>query len=184
MNTLGSWANNLTNSLERASTWVLSLFYLLITLSIIMTNSIVSEVALSYKNRVPYNQRQKVITSHSAYEVLTNIFPADTIDYRETFIVLYLNRAHQVLGYSIVAEGGTACVAVDVKMIIQTALLANASAIIIAHNHPSGNLHPSMEDSRLTQRVSEAAKLFDIKVLDHLIITSENFYSFSENGDI
>ena len=78
-----------------------------------MTNSIVSEVALSYKNRVPYNQRQKVITSHSAYKVLTTIFPADTIDYRETFIVLFLNRAHQVLGYSIVAEGGTACVAVD-----------------------------------------------------------------------
>ena len=115
-----------------------------------MTNNIVSEVALSYKNRVPYNQRQKVITSHSAYEVLTNIFPADTIDYRETFIVLYLNRAQQVLGYSIVAEGGTASVAVDVKMIIQTALLANASAIIIAHNHPSGNLRPSIED-RYTQ---------------------------------
>ena len=149
-----------------------------------MTNNIVSEVALSYKNRVPYNQRQKVITSHSAYEVLTNIFPADTIDFRETFIVLYLNRAQQVLGYSIVAEGGTTSVAVDVKMIIQTALLANASAIIIAHNHPSGNLRPSIEDNRLTQRVAEAAKLFDIKVLDHLIVTSETFYSYSDNGNI
>ena len=184
MNIRGSWANNLTNLLERASTWVLSLFYLLITLSIIMTNSIVSEVALSYKNRVPYNQRQKVITSHSAYEVLTNIFPADTIDYRETFIVLFLNRAHQVLGYSIVAEGGTACVAVDVKMIIQTALLANASCILLAHNHPSGNLRPSVEDNRLTDRIREAAKLFDIAVLDHIIITNESFYSFSDNGNI
>jgi DNA repair protein RadC len=150
----------------------------------IMTNNIVSEVALSYKNRVPYNQRQKVITSHSAYEVLTNIFPADTIDYRETFIVLYLNKASQVLGYSIISEGGTASVSVDVKLIIQAALLANASAIIIAHNHPSGNLRPSIEDNRLTKRVAEAAKLFDIAVLDHLIVTSESFYSFSDNGDI
>ena len=73
---------------------------------------------------------------------------------------------------------------VDVKLIIQAALLANASAIIIAHNHPSGNLRPSIEDNRLTKRVAEAAKLFDIAVLDHLIVTSESFYSFSDNGDI
>lgn len=149
-----------------------------------MTHNIVSEMALTYRNRVPYNQRQKVITSHGAYEVLTNIFPADTIDYRETFIVLYLNKASQVLGYSVISEGGTASVAVDVKLIIQAALLANASAIIIAHNHPSGNLRPSIDDNRLTKRVEEAARLFDIKVLDHLIVTSESFYSFSDNGDI
>lgn len=149
-----------------------------------MTNNIVSEVALSYKNRVPYNQRQKVITSHGAYEVLTNIFPADTIDFRETFIVLYLNKASQVLGYSIISEGGTASTVVDTKMVIQTALLANASCILLAHNHPSGNLRPSIEDNRLTKRVEEAARLFDIKVLDHLIVTSESFYSFSDNGDI
>lgn len=149
-----------------------------------MTNNIVSEVEISYKNRVPYSQRQKVTTSHSAYEILTQLFPADSIDYRETFIVLYLNRASQVLGYSIISEGGTASVSVDVKLIIQAALLANASAIIIAHNHPSGNLRPSIEDNRLTKRVAEAAKLFDIAVLDHLIVTSESFYSFSDNGDI
>lgn len=149
-----------------------------------MTHNIVSEMALTYKNRVPYNQRQKVITSHGAYEVLTNIFPADTIDYRETFIVLYLNKASQVLGYSVISEGGTASTVVDTKMVIQTALLANASAIIIAHNHPSGNLRPSIDDNRLTKRVEEAARLFDIKVLDHLIVTSESFYSFSDNGDI
>jgi DNA repair protein RadC len=98
--------------------------------------------------------------------------------------VLYLNKASQVLGYSIISEGGTASVSVDVKLIIQAALLANASAIIIAHNHPSGNLRPSIEDNRLTKRVAEAAKLFDIAVLDHLIVTSESFYSFSDNGDI
>lgn len=149
-----------------------------------MVNNIVSEVTLSYKNRVPYQQRQKVTSSDNVYEILKTIFPAETMDYRETFIVLYLNKAHHTLGYSIISEGGTSRVAVDVKMIMQGALLANASAIIIAHNHPSGRLHPSAEDRNLTKRVEDAAKLFDITVLDHLIVTSEDFYSFSNNGDI
>ena len=149
-----------------------------------MTNNIVSEVELSYKNRVPYSQRQKVTNSSSVYEVLRNIFPSETIDYRETFIVLYLNKAHQILGYSVVAEGGISQVAVDVKMIMQGALLANASVIILAHNHPSGNLNPSLEDRKLTEQVAEASKLFEIRVLDHLIVTSESFYSLSDNGYI
>ena len=149
-----------------------------------MTNNIVSEVEISYKNRVPYSQRQKITTSHSAYEVLTQLFPADTIDYRETFIVLYLNRASQVLGYSIISQGGTTSTVVDTKMVVQTALLANASCILLAHNHPSGNLRPSQEDNRLTDKIREAAKLFDIAVLDHIIITNESFYSFSDNGNI
>ena len=74
--------------------------------------------------------------------------------------------------------------AVDVKMIMQGALLANASVIILAHNHPSGNLNPSLEDRKLTEQVAEASKLFEIRVLDHLIVTSESFYSLSDNGYI
>ena len=149
-----------------------------------MTNNIVSEVELSYKNRVPYNQRQRISNSQGAYEILTNLFPENTMDYRETFIVLYLNRANQVLGYSVISQGGTTCTTVDVKMIIQTALLANASCIMLAHNHPSGNLHPSSDDNRITNRIIEAARLFDITVLDHIIITNESYYSFTDNGNI
>lgn len=149
-----------------------------------MKNNIVSEVEIYYKNRVPYSQRQKVTTSHSAYEIFAQLFSTDTIDYRESFIVLYLNRASQVLGYSVISQGGTASTVVDIKMVFQTALLTNASCIILAHNHPSGNLQPSIEDNRLTDRIKEAAKLFDITVLDHIIITNESFYSFSDNGNI
>ena len=149
-----------------------------------MKNNIVSEVEIYYKNRVPYSQRQKVTTSHSAYEIFTQLFSTDTIDYRESFIVLYLNRASQVLGYSVISQGGTASTVVDIKMVFQTALLTNVSCIILAHNHPSGNLQPSIEDNRLTDRIKEAAKLFDITVLDHIIITNESFYSFSDNGNI
>ena len=149
-----------------------------------MKNNIVSEVELTYKNNVPYNQRQKISNSQGAYEILTNLFPENTMDYRETFIVLYLNRANQVLGYSVISQGGTTCTTVDVKMIIQTALLANASCIMLAHNHPSGNLHPSSDDNRITNRIIEAARLFDITVLDHIIITNESYYSFTDNGNI
>ena len=149
-----------------------------------MTNNIVSEVELTYKNNVPYNQRQKISNSQGAYEILTNLFPENTMDYRETFIVLYLNRANQVLGYSVISQGGTSNTTVDIKMVIQTALLANASCIMLAHNHPSGNLHPSSDDNRITNRIIEAARLFDITVLDHIIITNESYYSFTDNGNI
>ena len=149
-----------------------------------MKNNIVSEVELTYKNNVPYNQRQKISNSQGAYEILTNLFPENTMDYRETFIVLYLNRANQVLGYSVISQGGTSSTTVDIKMVIQTALLANASCIMLAHNHPSGNLHPSSDDNRITNRIIEAARLFDITVLDHLIITNESYYSFTDNGNI
>ena len=149
-----------------------------------MKNNIVSEVELTYKNNVPYNQRQKISNSQGAYEILTNLFPENTMDYRETFIVLYLNRANQVLGYSVISQGGTSNTTVDIKMVIQTALLANASCIMLAHNHPSGNLHPSSDDNRITNRIIEAARLFDIKVLDHIIITNESYYSFTDNGNI
>lgn len=149
-----------------------------------MKNNIVSEVELTYKNNVPYNQRQKISNSQGAYEILTNLFPENTMDYREIFIVLYLNRANQVLGYSVISQGGTSNTTVDIKMIIQTALLANASCIMLAHNHPSGNVQPSSDDNKITKRIMEAAKLFDITVLDHLIITSENYYSFTDNGNI
>ena len=149
-----------------------------------MKNNIVSEVELTYKNNVPYNQRQKISNSQGAYEILTNLFPENTMDYRETFIVLYLNRANQVLGYSVISQGGTSNTTVDIKMVIQTALLANASCIMLAHNHPSGNLRPSSDDNRITNRIIEAARLFDITVLDHIVITNESYYSFTDNGNI
>lgn len=149
-----------------------------------MKNNIVSEVELTYKNNVPYNQRQKISNSQGAYEILTNLFPENTMNYRETFIVLYLNRANQVLGYSVISQGGTSSTTVDIKMVIQTALLANASCIMLAHNHPSGNLRPSSDDNRITNRIIEAARLFDITVLDHIIITNESYYSFTDNGNI
>ena len=96
-----------------------------------------------------------------------------TICYKEYFKVLFLNQANQILGYTLISEGEITETCADVRLIIQAALLTNSEALILAHNHPSGNLKPSTEDIRLTKQVTDAAQLMRIKVLDHIIITDE-----------
>lgn len=144
----------------------------------------VAEVELSYRNRVPYNERKRVIDSHTAYKVLLENYSENTIGYRESFKVLYLNKAYQVLGCSTISEGGITATCADVRNVLQGALLTNATAMILAHNHPSGSTRPSNEDDKLTRKIVDAARIMDIQVNDHIILTSENFYSYSDEGRI
>ena len=144
----------------------------------------VAEVELSYKNRVPYKERKKVQTSLDAYNLLINNHDDDTIDYKETFKVLYLNQASQVVGCFTLSQGGITSTCVDVRNILQGALLTNAVAMGLAHNHPSGNTRPSREDDKITNQVSKAGELLNIKVLDHIIFTREDFYSYGDEGRI
>ena len=144
----------------------------------------VVEVELSYKNRVPYKERKKVQTSLDAYNLLINNHDDDTIDYKETFKVLYLNQASQVVGCFTLSQGGITSTCVDVRNILQGALLTNAVAMVLAHNHPSGNTRPSREDDKITNQVSKAGELLNIKVLDHIIFTREDFYSYGDEGRI
>ena len=144
----------------------------------------VAEVELTYKNRVPYNERKKVLTSHDAYSILLNIHDDDTIDYTETFKVLYLNQASQVVGCNTISQGGITATCVDVRNIMQGALLTNAVAMVLGHNHPSGSTRPSKEDDRLTNQIVKAGELLNIRVLDHIIFTREHFYSFNDEGRI
>jgi DNA repair protein RadC len=115
---------------------------------------------------------------------LRNNFSDDTIDYRETFKVLYLNQNCQILGCFTISEGGITNTLADVRMILQGALLTNAVAMILAHNHPSGSIRPSRQDDALTRKIVEAANLMDIKVNDHIILTNEEFYSYCDEGRI
>lgn len=142
----------------------------------------VGEVELAYKPTT--RDRSKVINSADAYKVLLPTFKEGTIDYKEYFKVLFLNQASQVLGYTQISEGGITETAVDVRLILQAALLTNSVSLILAHNHPSGNLKPSKQDIELTKHIKEAAKLIRINLLDHIIMTSESYYSFSDEGDI
>lgn len=148
------------------------------------TNFKVAEVQLSYKNSVSYKKRTKITNAKDAYKVMLKIHNDDTIDYTETFRVIYLNHANHVLGWRTISEGGLNSTYCDVRTILQGALLTNAVAIILAHNHPSGNVKPSMEDIKSTAQITKAAKLLDIMVLDHIIYTRENCYSFADDGEI
>jgi DNA repair protein RadC len=95
---------------------------------------------------------------------------------------MLLNRSNRVLGISCISKGGISGTVVDVKIILQTALKANASGLIISHNHPSGNLTASSEDIKITVKLKNACKLLDLSLLDHLIITDEGYLSFADEG--
>ena len=106
------------------------------------------------------------------------------IDLREAFIVLMLNRANKPICIYVASIGGINGTVADPKTIFQSAILCGASGMIISHNHPSGNTEPSEADKRITKQFSEGGKLLDIAVLDHVILTEKDYYSFADNGVI
>ena len=105
----------------------------------------------------------------------------DTIEHKESFKLLLLKRANRVLGICTISEGGINGTIVDVRVIMQYAIKANASGIIMCHNHPSGNLDHSKGDEYITEKVEKAGKLLDIALLDHIIITKLNYKSVMDN---
>jgi DNA repair protein RadC len=110
---------------------------------------------------------------------------SNTLEYVEEFKILLLNRANAVLGIVPISKGGVSGTVTDVRVILQAAVLSNASGLIICHNHPSGNLNPSDADIRITQKIKEASGIMDIQLLDHLILTSDDSYhSFADNGQV
>ena len=142
----------------------------------------VGEVELTYKPK--FKSQHKLASSEDAYKYILPTYKEGTICYKEYFKVLFLNQANQVLGYTLISEGGLTETSVDVRVILQAALLTNSVAIILAHNHPSGNVRPSQEDMRLTRQVKDAAQFMRIKVLDHLILTDAGYYSFADEGKL
>jgi len=101
---------------------------------------------------------------------------------REVFAVLFLNRANKINHFEIISEGGITGTVADPRIILKKALEEDAVNIVLAHNHPSGSLKPSRADEELTNKIKEAAKYFDIKVLDHIIISDLGYYSFADEG--
>jgi len=100
----------------------------------------------------------------------------------EEFWIILTGRSQKVLGKELISKGGLSQTLIDLKIIFGTALQYKSNAIILIHNHPSGNLKPSHEDIVLTKRITDAGKILDIKVSDHLIITDNGYYSFADNG--
>lgn len=143
----------------------------------------VTEVELSYRNKVKAKDRPKVKGSSDAYEILKQAWDMNKIDLQEEFKILMLDRAGHCLGIASIASGSMSACVVDPKLIFVTALKAKSSSIILAHNHPSGNFNASDEDERLTRRLSEAGNLLEIAILDHLIMTSDGYKSMADDGN-
>lgn len=142
----------------------------------------VAEIQLSYKSNVKPSMRPKISTSHDVKNVFMNSWDLSRLELQEQFKVLFVNRANRVLGIFELSSGGTAGTVADPKLIFIAALRVGAHGILMAHNHPSGNLQPSQSDIDLTRKVKEAGKLLDIQLMDHLILTVEGYYSFSDEG--
>ena len=147
----------------------------------------VGEVELHYKRtqteRLP---NTRVTCSRDANDVFRIIFDRNTIEYRESAHALFMDNANRVLGYFQVSTGAMNGTIMDVRMIFQTALKLNASALMIAHNHPSAKMQPSRADITITSKVKSAGEILDIKLLDHLILMPDesDYYSFTDEGEL
>ncbi|WP_415326334.1 JAB domain-containing protein [Chryseobacterium sp. MMS23-Vi53] len=144
--------------------------------------NIVNEIKLSYSRKG--NSDKLISNSQDAVDVFRQHFDHDEIDYRESFFALYLNQSNKVLGIRKISESGISSTIVDVRIIMQAALLCNASSLILAHNHPSGNLKPSGEDLKITHNIKCASEFLNIKLLDHFILTSTDYLSFADEGHL
>ena len=143
----------------------------------------VAEIRLIYKTKVNPADRPQIKSSEDAYKLFLMSWDKNTIEHVEEFKILLLNRSNKALGIAPISLGGTAGTVTDVKIIMQYALKTNAQAIIICHNHPSGNDKPSESDTKITKKIKDAAGLLDIQLMDHLIITPhEGYFSFADNG--
>jgi DNA repair protein RadC len=148
-----------------------------------MGTTAVSEIMVSYK---PAKGRRPIIkSSQDAYKELKAFFNEDTLALQEQFVVMYLNRGARLLGVFPISQGGITGTIADCRLILGTALKMAATGIILCHNHPSGNLQPSESDKQLTNKIAAGAKLLDMEVFDHLIISAEGEYlSLAEEGII
>jgi len=126
-------------------------------------------------------QNVKITNSKDVNDFVRTIYPVE-INIREAMLVLYLNNSNRTMGYSIAGIGGITATVVDIRLILRDALLTQSTNIILVHNHPSGSLTPSEADRQMTDKVKKAAEVMDIKLLDHLILTEDTYYSFAEYG--
>jgi DNA repair protein RadC len=141
-----------------------------------------AEIELVYKSKVKPSERPRITSTKEAYQILLQTWDVNKIEFVEQFKVVLMSRAHRVLGIYELSSGGIAGTVADPKLVFMAALKANACCLILSHNHPSGNLKPSHADEALTRKIYEAGKFLDIQVLDHVIVTSEGYFSFADEG--
>lgn len=125
----------------------------------------------------------KIKHSSEAAEFIRQFY-GDDLEIFESFFILLLDKGNNTIGYAKISQGGICSTTIDKKILCKYVVDSLASGVILAHNHPSGTLTPSEPDQRLTRELNECIKLFDSVILDHVILTADNYFSFSDSGYI
>lgn len=123
----------------------------------------------------------KIRSSKDSFDFCRKFY-SDDIDIYESFFILLLNRANSTIGYAKISQGGITGTVVDPRILAKYTIESLATGVILCHNHPSGNLEPSIQDKQYTEKIKEALKLFDVNVIDHLILSNHSYYSFADEG--
>jgi DNA repair protein RadC len=142
----------------------------------------IAEIELIYRSIVNHQTGPKSLHPRMPTKYFRGLWSDDTICLYEQFRILLLDRSNRVLGQTLISSGGTAGTVVDPKLVFVTALKTKSAALIIAHNHPSGNLQPSEADLRMTRQLKQAGCWLELPILDHLIITEDSYYSMADEG--
>jgi DNA repair protein RadC len=125
--------------------------------------------------------KAKIMRSSECDEYIRRVY-SDDMGLFESVYLLLLNRGNVTIGFVKVSQGGITSSVVDVRLIAKYAISALATSVVLFHNHPSGNLQPSKDDDRMTEAVRKGLALLDIKLLDHLILTEDGYWSYGDNG--
>lgn len=143
----------------------------------------VNEITVGYKESTCLFTRNKITNSQDAFELLFATWDQDTIGLQESFRVVFLNNNNRVKGIFELSRGGITGTLVDVRILMAVALKSLSVALVLSHNHPSGKVQPSRADQQITRKIKKAAHLFDIRVLDHIIVSpTKKFFSFADEG--
>jgi len=141
----------------------------------------IADVQLSYRYLTSVNERTTIKSASRAYDMIKEHY-ADFMELKEVFFVAFVNQANHLIALHKHSEGGIKSTVVDFKILFSLALNCLSQGIIVFHNHPSGNLRPSEQDKKLTKQLKEACALLDIQLIDHIIVTADDYFSFSDEG--
>lgn len=148
----------------------------------ISNGNVIAEIELSYKPRLKLSSLFEITSSQEGYSLFIQTWDKEKLEFVEQFKIMLLNNAHRVLGICTISTGNSNSTIADPRLIFAVALKSNACNIILAHNHPSGKLVPGESDVWITENLVNAGRLLNVKILDHLIISNEGYYSFADEG--
>ena len=142
------------------------------------------EISIKYKGALK-SELKKISSSKDLYDICKQMYNNNTFDWQEEMILICLSQSNKIIGYYKISSGGITGTICDPKVVFTVALnCAGTTQIILTHNHPSGNLRPSEADNVLTNKIKQAGSFLDIRLIDHIIITEEGYYSYSDEGNI